>query len=868
MKSQYSNKIIRIAVGRKNSYKYATNKEFSWHDFCESRRTPVMSEESHYEFMTEPKENQDILKAAAGWILGGEINGQLRSNLSVLNRSTITLDCEDMADGVYESICDGTNPICDHEFFAHTTRKHTPADPRLRIFLLVTDAIDPEKYMAVSRIVASKIDPTMESIDPISFRKAQIMFNPTCSAGQEFKAFHNAGEIINPDEVLAEFAGDWRDHTKLPCAAGRDIPQTSQDSTDDPWSKEGIIGDFCRAHRPIQKAMIRFIPDVYIPANVWTNVPRWTYHLASTSNGMVVHDEGRFIYSWHSSDPCCDRLINAFDMIRIHLFGHLDGEEHLKLDMNKRPSFIKMLELCRSLPEVNEQALTRNYDIDAINKESEADDATDYKKLPFADRPLFTGKKPVKNKDWTKNLTLNQRGFIETSPHNVTTIILNDPRLGRGIARNAFTNKIVARHDIKTNAETTTPIIVTDKKNGDDWQDIFDIILQLMLNYPKGKGKTGWGIHASKGLIANAVRAVAEVNQFNPVIDYHNTLEWDGTKRIHRLWIDYMGTPDNAYYRETATLFMLASICRIYNPGHKWDHAPILEGAQGIRKSSFVQALFSREWSGELTALMVSDKNAVEQMLGKQCLELPELSNMRKAESEDVKAFITREIDEVRLAYDKRMTKFPRCCIFIGTTNASEYLKDPTGNRRFWPIQVKVDQIDTGKLMRERDQLTAEAVAMFKKREKQYGNKKFIPLVLSPEAREFAEEMQDKVREMDSSEMIADSIQEWLEEPIPLNELMDKETMHPNPLVLRVKTTPTEIAKKCGNLTNAQIFSGKNPGISIGMAFTKIDNWGKPQERTKSGKSKRSRFYTLKDATEEELEQGYRIVAQEPNPEF
>ena len=169
-----------------------------------------------------------------------------------------------------------------------------------------------------------------------------MMYFPSCSADGEFIFHHNPGELCDAKEVLAGFPG-WEDFRNLPYSEKQGQKRPGAKKAEDPRTKSGAIGAFCRAY-DIQAAIEKFIPDTYIPGDDHWGKPRYTYTYGSTSNGAVVEDDGRFLYSHHTSDPCSDRLVNPFDLVRIHKFGHLDEGVKDDAKPSSLPSFKAMLE--------------------------------------------------------------------------------------------------------------------------------------------------------------------------------------------------------------------------------------------------------------------------------------------------------------------------------------------------------------------------------------------------------------------------------------------------------------------------------------------------------------------------------------------
>jgi len=262
---------------------------------------------------------------------------------------------------------------------------------------------------------------------------------------------------------------------------------------------------------------------------------------------------------------------------------------------------------------------------------------------------------------------------------------------------------------------------------------------------------------------------------------------------------------------------------------------------------------------------MAADKDAVEQMLGKWVLELPELANMRRSESEDVKAFLTRLIDEVRLAYDRRMSQFPRQCVFMGTTNAEEYLKDPTGARRFWPLYVRVPMIDTEKLEAERDQLWAEAFQIWAEMCAKFDYRN-LPLMLDGEALREAEQLQSMAQEESSAVATGAAIEAWLNKPQRLSKFTEKDIggmTGDDPLVIPVVTTPRQAFCEATGISNAEMAKNRTLDNAAGEAMKHVHGWHKAGSRLKVPGYGNGNRYVRNGSTPFERAQRYRFV--EPN---
>ena len=213
----------------------------------------------------------------------------------------------------------------------------------------------------------------------------------------------------------------------------------------------------------------------------------------------------------------------------------------------------------------------------------------------------------------------------------------------------------------------------------------------------------------SKDLLHTVVEDVARLNGFHPVRDYLDGLQWDGTKRIDKWLTTYGGAEDNEYTRAVGALMLVAAVRRVRKPGIKFDEMLVLENPeQGTDKSTALATLAVQEsWFSDDMPLNIEGKRVIETLRGRWIIETAELSGMHRTDIEHVKAQLSRQIDRARMSYGRIVSEAPRQCVFFGTTNSVEFLRDTTGNRRFWPVRVK--RFDVAALLRDRNQLWAEA---------------------------------------------------------------------------------------------------------------------------------------------------------------
>ena len=218
------------------------------------------------------------------------------------------------------------------------------------------------------------------------------------------------------------------------------------------------------------------------------------------------------------------------------------------------------------------------------------------------------------------------------------------------------------------------------------------------------------GIAVTLAVAANAVETAAKEQSFHPIREYLAGLQWDGKKRLTVFTTTYLGSEDTSYHSAVGACFFIAAVARVLCPGCKADHVLILEGEQGTLKSSSVDALFSPWFSDDIAEL--GTKDSAMQVRCAWGIEIPELASMRRGDTERLKAFVARRTDRFRPSYGRRVIEVDRQSIFIGTTNSDACLSDETGGRRFWP--VRCGKIDLAAIKRDRDQLWAEAVALYR----------------------------------------------------------------------------------------------------------------------------------------------------------
>ena len=686
---------MKIAYGNSRMEKRWKNNEISWDDFCKRVSTTQTTTETVEEYRKMTKPQQDAVKDVGGFV-GGHLRGGRRKTGTVLCRSMLTLDM----DHGTPDILDELSLLNSHELCVYSTHKHTPEAPRLRLIFPLKRDVSEEEYPALARKVAQEIG--MDLFDDTTYQPHRLMYWPSTSRNGEYVYQVMDGDILDPDAYLGMY-DDWRDVSTWPVSSREsEAVKKAAKQQADPLAKTGAVGAFCRTY-PIREAIEKFLPDVYAPSAM---EGRYDYIPADSSAGVIIIDE-KFAYSFHATDPACGQLLNAFDAVRVHKFPDDDP----KKSYNAMAEFAAADERVKlRIFEEKRQAAAEDFD--------EAD--------PDA---------------WKKQLQYEKKSMeLKNNLHNLMLILENDENL-KGIVFNQLADGM----EIRGNVPWPHPAKF--------WRDADDAQLICYVD-------AAYGTFSARNYDIAVTKAVDD-RSYHPIREFFETLPaWDGVERADTLLIDYLGAEDTPYVRAVTRKELCAAYCRVYHPGIKFDSMIVLNGDQGIGKSTLIAKL-GREWySDSLNLADMNDKTAAEKLQGYWIMEIGELAGMRKADLDKVKAFISRQDDKYQASFGRRVTPHPRQCVFFGTTNSQNgYLRDITGNRRYWNVKVPgngkykpwdMDE-DTVK------QIWAEVMVYAKAGEKLY---------LSPELEDYAKEEQRAAMERDDREGL---VQEYLDMLLPDN---------------------------------------------------------------------------------------------------
>lgn len=628
---------------------------------------------------------------------GGFVAGALaygrRKVDSVEFRSMLALD----GDHIEKDFIALYESVAPYTSFLYTTHSHTPDNPRVRIVFPLTRNVTPDEFVAVSRYLADMLG--IDQFDECSYLPNQLMYWPSTPRNGVYEYKEVEKDWLNPDDILSAHP-EWVDPTRLPTSSRESkANQVQKQKVQDPLSKNGVVGLFNRVFYPVTLVLEKFLSDVYEPTD---NENRWHLIVSHSMAGVEIIED-KFVYSHHAKDPAYLKLCNAFDIVRTHKFASLDEKE----------SFKKMSEFAMSLDEVKLQA--------ANERLSEAED--DF----------------VESEDWKKKLRYTSKGAVlENSLYNAKLIIKHDPLL-KGIVFNQLADGLEIKGDVPWQHPAKF------------WRDADDAQLICYVDDHYGSfSQRNYDI---------AVTKVSDDRSYHPIRRYFESLpQWDGVKRVDTLFIDYLGAEDNAYIRAVCRKTLCAAYMRIYHPGIKFDYLPVFNGAQGIGKSTFIANLGMEWFSDSLTLSDMNDKTAAEKLQGYWIHEISELAGMKKADLDKVKAFVSRRDDKYRASFGKRVAPHPRQCVFFGTTNSENgYLRDVTGNRRFWNVKVSGNgKYKPWEMTRELvEQIWAETMVISKAGEE---------LFLDKSLEAFAQEEQREAMQQDDREGI---VREYLNMLLP-----------------------------------------------------------------------------------------------------
>lgn len=722
---------ITITTGRSRMDTSWRAQKLMISELWERLRTPTRGTETVQQYLAMTKGQQDDLKDVGGYVAGA-LTGPRRKAGTVAGRDVLTLDLDNIPPGATDSVCARVEALgCG--YCIYSTRKHRPDAPRLRVLLPLDRTATADEYEPCARRMADMIG--MDLADPSTFEASRLMYWPSCCSDGQYIFYAADKPLLSVDGLLATYE-DWRDVSAWPVSPGAVAPARLAARQGDPEAKHGIVGAFCRVY-DVPAAMATFLPGIYEETSV---AGRYTFTGGSTTGGAVLYDGGKFLYSHHATDPCGGRLVNAFDMVRLHRFGDRDDTAAPGTPVNRLPSFSAMAELATNDRRVSGLVLQERWNeatdgFAAVEPVQIGDAASGPQAAVEPPRP----DPEINDTGWMKKLKVSAKtGLPQDTIDNAWIIMEHDPRLRGNFSLNLFSGR----------GEVLGKLPWSPSGDRRPWEDNDNAGLYWYME------KFYQITNRSK--IDGALSLHSRRHAFNDVQAYLQGLEWDGVERLDTLFVDYLGAEDSDYTRAVTRKAFAAAVARAMVPGTKFDQMVILSGTQGLGKSTLLDKM-SKGWFND-SIRTFEGKEASELLQGVWIVEVGELEAFRRTDVSRIKQFISQRADRFRAAYGRHVKEMPRCCVFFGTTNSAEYLQDRTGNRRFWPVDVGLApaRLSVWKdLPGNIDQLWAEAVVRWRMGE---------PLYLTGDLAEAAQQHQEAHRESGTREGL---VLDWLQRPVP-----------------------------------------------------------------------------------------------------
>lgn len=660
----------------------------------------IRTNETVLEYKSGDKLFRDKCKDKGGFIMGESIENK-REKRSILTRNMITLDLDYCPSNIIDILKEKSElKELPFRFFIYSTHSHTPEEPRLRMIIPISRDVEVEEYEPIASRVCGKVG--LQFFDATTTQANRIMYFPSVSLdGQYICEMIGDDEYydLDADDLLGEYfdyknIDEWqRPHYIEGKKRERIERGTISDSTK---TKYRIVNSF-NTEYSITEAIDMFLKDEY----KYESQDRYTYKDGTSRNGLNILNP-QYAYSFHGTDPAQGRLLNSFDIVRIHKFGKKDQEnEQVVYDnYHKSTSFEEMCNwIKRELPNV------MSHDPKVKEQKEKVEE-----KLNEMGIEVST--------DWLDKLARDKNGDIKRIPYNISVIIEYDDTL-----RELFFYDTIKQQVCFEKA----PFWDKDIKKGDGVRDLdFSYIRNYLAQPPY--------LLTGKDAIEDAVLVEAYKRKINYPKYFLSTLpEWDGKKRIETLFIDLFGVADCEFVREASKKWMTALVARIINPGAKFDYVIALLGSVGIGKSTWGKSLIAIDWNGNMEDIEKSnyffsdkeidlrnERDTIDAIRGVCILELAEFDKfLTKYDKATLKSFITKTKDRFIERYGKRTIDVPRSFVMLATSNEAKPIKNPDDERRFMPFYCNLPKhkalIFDKKLWNKeiRDQVLAEALEYY-----------------------------------------------------------------------------------------------------------------------------------------------------------
>lgn len=668
------------------------------------------TKEKYNEYVNADKTTKLQLKDVGGYI-GGETQGNKRTNGIRITRQLLTLDIDTKLPNIYSYLERNVHYYC----IVHSTHSHSAQENRFRLIFPLSREVNEDEYEALGRRIAFSIEnakhETLQGLfDETTFQANRLMFFPSAPIDGEYicellnlDMSSEEQNIIDVDKVLDSYL-DKNDIYEWFKPERKDEVQIGKSALEgkNPLKAKGLVGAFNRTYT-VSQAIEKFLPTVYKKERNG----RYTFIGGETFGGGITLANDTIFYSHHGTDPANLYYRNAFDLVRIHKFGSFDTaftpEKELEKDiLEKTESFAKMIEFCRGIPEVIEHSESNI----ALNQRLEQQEQ--YVNEHWTDEQKATPEgdfQQTDSKSW-----LVQLDGVKSNAAKLDTIFKHDDIIGNLFYFDTFRANICFQRKPFWHRDFVDGQAIQDK-------DMAHIRVHLDKVY---------NIRGEK-VIDDAVVVEADKIQKNKVLDFFDSLQWDGTPRLENFFQDFFDVAANPFTQAAFKHWLVGAVSRIYRAGAPMDLLLIIKGKQGIGKSLFFKKLATLDFTKPSDHLYSDTKidfdkakDSYEQLEGIWIYEWKELAGMNMSEQESIKAFVDKTEDKFRRSYGRRNVEIKRRVAFGGSTNDTTPLRDRTGNRRFLVLesQLKQNQClikDQTKFTQEyRDQLIAEAIHLFK----------------------------------------------------------------------------------------------------------------------------------------------------------
>lgn len=633
-----------------------------------------------------------------GNYLLGTLRGTRRIKSAILSRTGITLDVDTPGEGFLSAV-ELLLPNC--AALVHSTFSSTPDSPRWRVIIPLAREVKPHEYTLMANILMDHLG--REQFDPGSDQPERYMFRPAAQQPEWFQWHEIEGPALDPDELLENFEGDLSEAA---------VPKV-HNMKRDPFSIGGTIGAFNRAFDDFAQ----LVEEFDLPYEE-SGAGRWKYTDAKAVAGMGAVTPGIY-FSHHVTDPAYGKACNAFDLVRIHKFGHLDAQSSDSTPVNRLPSNVEMEKFASQQARVLTELLGRDFTDEMSDLADNLDPETNTE-LPPA--------------QWWNNLSVHPKtGEVTETIKNWDLIFAHDPALG-----NFHFNEMMRTIEPKGNFPWREKVEA-------------DVLGDADIAKLADHAERRYNLKISKERLYQRIQSAAQDRRFHPVKDYLLSLQWDGEKRLDTA---LPGVEDSEYTRMVARKALTAAVARVMQPGCKWDHMVILYGTQGLGKSHWIERM-AKGFDDSLG--QIGSKDTLVNMQRSWFVVSDEGHSLKKADFAQLKEFITKTRDTFRAPYDRSAQEYPRHCVFWGTTNDEVFLRNEEGNRRFLVLEIK-EKVDFDLWTEEYvDQIWAEAVQSWRDGER---------LFLTPDEEALAEKAR---RRHIAEEPLFGLVRRYLETPVDKN---------------------------------------------------------------------------------------------------